>query len=93
MYWPLPKDPDDSIKLRFNWGAHRLAEGETITDSDFIVDKGGVVITEEAIDGGFTTFRVTGGTHGVVAQITNRVTTSAGNQYDWTGRLRVKSTS
>lgn len=93
MYWPLPKDPDDSVKLRFNWGKERLAEGETIVTSVFIVDAGGVTITDEAIDGGFTTFRCEGGTHGLVAQITNRITTSEGNQYDWTGRLRVKSTS
>lgn len=91
--WPLPKDPDDVCKYRFNWGAERLADGETILTSSFTVDRGTVVVSAPTIVGGLTQFTATGGTNGEVCVISNRVTTSDGNQYDWSSKLRIRSTS
>lgn len=87
--WPLPKDPQDSCKLRFDW-SNRLEDGDTIETST-VVSTGTVEISEEAIDGAYTTFRVTGGAHGEVVEITNHVVMSNGDEWDQTGKLRIRS--
>lgn len=88
--WPLPKDPQDSCKLRFDW-SNRLADGDTITTSTVVVDDTDLVISQAAIDGAYATFRVTGGVHGAVYTITNHVVLSNGNEWDQSGKLRVRS--
>jgi hypothetical protein len=98
LRWPLPKDPDDIVDLQFDW-TNRLEAGETIATSAFTIDEGTITIDEvggakpPSIDGSFTTFWVRGGVDGETCVITNRVVTSEDRQYDWTGRLRIKSTS
>ena len=88
--WPLPKDPQASLRYRFDWGAKRLPPGVTIEDSIFITE-GSVVLSDKSIDGGFTSVRVSGGEDGEVVDITNRVTLSNGDIQDQTGRLRIRS--
>lgn len=87
--WPLPKDPQDKCTLRFDW-SQRLPDGETITAST-VTTASTVVITEEDIDGAYTTFRVAGGTAGEVCEILNHVTFSNGDEWDQTGKLRIRS--
>lgn len=87
--WPLPKDPQDSCKLRFDW-SNRLEDGDTIVTSTYEVS-GTVEISDEDIDGGYTIFRVTGGAPGEVCTITNHVVMSNDDEWDQTGKLRIRS--
>ncbi len=88
--WPLPKDPDDSCPLRFDW-SKRLPDGETITAAVVSTTSTTVEVSEGTIDGAFVTFRVDGGVHGEVADILCRVTFSNGDQGDQTAKLRIRT--
>jgi hypothetical protein len=94
--WPT-KDPNEVLDYQFDWdappeqGGPRLATGETITTSTFILASGDVTIDSMSFSGGLTTVWLSGGTAGGVNVITNRVVTSAGRTYDQSARLRVRS--
>lgn len=89
--WPLPKDPQDKCKLRFDW-SNRLEDGDTISSATYAVAGSSTLeIDNEAIDGAYSTFRVTGGAHGEVADITCHVVMSNGDEWDQTGKLRIRS--
>ena len=87
--WPLPKDPDEVYDLSFDW-SKRLEEGEAIVTSTVFVDQGTVIIDSQDFAGALVVFWVSGGDLGVTNIITNRVETSGGRTYDWSGRLRVR---
>lgn len=91
LTWPVAKDPNEVLDYQFDWGSFRLEPGETIVTSTFPEITGTIVLGDTSIDGGFTTFWVSGGTAGETCDITNRVTTSEGRTYDQTGRLRIRS--
>lgn len=86
--WTSPKDPDDISDWKINWSS-RLAEGETITASTWVVPDG---LTEDdsEFDDTSTTIWLSGGVAGTSYDLVNRVTTSDTRQYDQTGRLKVK---
>lgn len=88
--WPLPKDPDAVLDYQFDWSLY-LQPGESIVTSTFIVvGSDSLVLDNESIDGGFTTFWATGGVAGEAAQITNRITTNQGRTDDDTSTLRIR---
>lgn len=87
--WPS-KDPNENLDYQFDW-SDRLVTGETISTSDFIKESGDVTLGAEDFSGALTTLWVSGGTHGSVSVITNRITTSAGRVYDESAKLRVRN--
>lgn len=95
LSWPNAKDPDARLDYQFDWSLW-LQVGETITDSEFLVESSEAITTfaiepsTQEIDGGLTTFWATGGVATETVEITNRITTSAGRIDDKTSRLRVR---
>lgn len=87
--WPS-KDPEEVLDYQFDWTA-RLAEGETIAASTFVLASGDVTLGSAAEADGITTVWIEGGTLGTAAVITNRIETSAGRTYDESARLRVRT--
>jgi hypothetical protein len=87
--WPA-KDPDEELDYQVDWTL-RLAAGETIATSTFILAEGDVVLGDTNITGAFTTVWISGGTAGGVNTITNRITTSASRTYDKSAKLRIRS--
>lgn len=84
----LEKDADDTILVRFNWAA-KLA-GETISSSDFILPDGMTEGTNSGT-GSYRATLVSGGTEGSKYRVTNRITTSASRQLDWTKVVLVRA--
>jgi hypothetical protein len=88
--WPLPKDPDAVLDYQFDWSQY-LQAGETILTSTFIVvGSDSLVLSNESVAGGVTTFWAAGGVSGEAAQITNRITTDQGRTDDDTALLRIR---
>lgn len=85
------KDPNEVVDYELDWARYRLEEGETITDSDFTVVAGTVVIDSKDEVAGVTKVWLSGGTVGESCQILNRITTSAGRIYDQTAKLRIRT--
>lgn len=71
------KDPAELLDYVVDWEDNWLAEGETISTSDWTVATG---ITEVSASNTGTTATVwlSGGTHGQEYLVTNTITTSAG---------------
>lgn len=92
--WPI-KDPNEVLDYGFDWarpGRSRLEDGETLTNSVFVVEAGDVVIDSQSyVATGRTTVWLSGGTPGVPNTIRNRVTTSEGRVFDKSAKLRIRS--
>lgn len=91
LSWPRSQDPDDIRKRGFDWAAWLTGTRSSITTSTVVVVEGTVVVDQQTIAGGITSFRVTGGLDGETALIRNRVTFDNGEQVDQTARLRIKA--
>lgn len=83
------KDPDAKLDYPWDW-ADWLAEGETITDSEFIASAGIEVVTTSNSATTATAW-IQGGQQGTAYQITNRITTSAGRIDDRSIVIRVQN--
>jgi hypothetical protein len=92
--WPS-KDPNEVLDYQFDWADEddpRLEDGETLTDSDFSVVTGTVVIdSQDWVPTGLTTVWLSGGTLNEACVILNRVVTSEGRTYDKSARLRIRN--
>ena len=86
--WPN-KDPDEVLDYQFDWSL-RLADGETISTSQMILEDGTVTIDSATFSGGLTTVWLSGGTVDDVNIITNRVVTSESRTYDESARVRIR---
>lgn len=78
----LEKDPNEVKDYTLDWGERRLAEGETISTSTWIVPDGITADSDTDTDT-TTTVWLSGGTAGEHYRCTNRVTTTQGRTYDW----------
>lgn len=87
MAFKAVKDPDATLDYGLDWSAW-LEEGETITDSEWIVP-GGLTLVSESFDGTTTTVWLSGGTLGQSYAVVNRVTAGARID-DRTLRLTIK---
>lgn len=78
----LEHDPNEVKDYTLDWGARRLATGETISTSTWVVPDG---ITKDSDTDTDTTTTVwlSGGTAGEHYTLTNRVVTNQGRTYDW----------
>jgi hypothetical protein len=83
------KDPDDIRDLTWNW-AQDLGT-DTITAATFtITPTGGLTAQSTSHDTTTATVRLSGGVAGVQYTVTSRVTTSRGQQLDWSHLVLVK---
>lgn len=80
------KDPDATLDWIFDWTLW-LGEFETITDAEFIVDPG-LVVVATAHTTKTATVWLSGGSESQVYTVTNRVTTSDGRIDDRSFTLR-----
>jgi hypothetical protein len=83
------KDPNDVDAFQIDW-SERLSS-ETISTSVFTSTPTGLTHDSTSNTTTTTTLWLSGGTDGVIYEITNRITTTAGRTLDQTVRLRVKS--
>lgn len=81
------KDPDDTIRLAFEW-AQRL-EGEEIDTVDYLLPDGLAEVDTEG-DGSVRAALLSGGDCGRIYRVTCRITTDGGRQLDWTKRVLVR---
>jgi hypothetical protein len=81
------KDPDAVLDWVWDWNEW-LDEGETISDSSFIVSAG-ISVNSESNTTKTSTVWLSGGTSGQVYQVTNRITTSSGRTDDRSITIRV----
>lgn len=88
--FPHPKDPDDVTDFALDWN-NRLDAGDTLTDSEFEIVTGTILLGNQTIDGNKTVVWISGGADGETATILNRVTTSGGRQYDQSFQLKIKN--
>lgn len=85
------KDPDDKRDITWYW-AKDLGT-DTIASAEFIVDPPGELTVQSTtydVPTATATARIVGGTHMVTYDVTCRVTTSRGQQIDWTHKVLVK---
>ena len=81
--WP-PKDPNDILDYDIDW-SRRLEAGETITDADFAqANDAGITILKTSFTDSVAKVWLSGGTAGVIAELTCTINTSAGRQMDKT---------
>ena len=80
------KTPDEAITVLFPW-ASRL-DGETISSASYELPDG---LTNEADSesGSVAQVRVSGGFHGRLYRVISKVTTSAGQDFEWVKRVGV----
>lgn len=91
LVWPS-KDPNEVLDYEVDWATNVLDVGETISTNDFSVVSGDVVIdSEPAPVAGISKVWLSGGTHGTVCIILNRITTNLGRTYDQSMKLRIRS--
>jgi hypothetical protein len=83
------KDPDEHLDYGWDW-TQRLDDGETINDSEWILDLVDLIDTAETIDGAKAVVWLAGGTLGRRYQVTNRVTTSEDRTFDWSFLLDIR---
>ena len=86
LTWP-DKDPDEVLDYTVNWAA-RLAEGDTISTSTWIVPDG---ITKDSDSRGdsTTTIWLSGGTLSAEYSFVNRVVTAGGRTMDQTINITI----
>ena len=79
LTWPT-KDEDEVLDYVLDW-SNRLASGDTITTSTWIVEAGIDKDSDSKTDS-TTTIWLSGGTDGVTYTLTNRVVTAGGRTMD-----------
>lgn len=89
LAWPF-KDPDEILDYSIDWTA-RIDDGDSINTSTWILDIGDVVIDSDFVTGLVTTVWLSGGTIGVLSELTNRITTVEGRTMDQTVKLKIKA--
>lgn len=83
------KDPDDIRDLTWNWAPDLGTD--SITAATFtITPTGGLTAQSTSHDTTTATVRLAGGVSGVLYTVICRVTTSRGQQLDWTHLVLVK---
>lgn len=82
------KDPNDVLDYLWDW-SDWLATGETIATSQMIPTAGITVDSAPSTDTTATAW-LSGGTAGVNAQVTNRITTNQGRTRDETILLQIR---
>lgn len=85
--WPN-KDPNDILDYSIDWGGV-LDPGDAISTGDWIVPAP-LVAGAKLITGTVASVWLSGGEAGWSYRVTNRITTTAGRQYDETGLLAVR---
>jgi len=87
---PDPKDPADTLKYRMDWAPFLTPLSDTISASTWQVD--GLSASTPLIEAGAlsTTIWLDGGRDGMVYQVSNQVTTSAGRQVTRSFQLEVQ---
>lgn len=88
LSWPA-KDPQANKDYALDWSA-LLADGETITDSDWSVDPSGLVVGAGSIIGSVCSVWLSGGMDGTAYKVTNTITTSRGLIDERTVTIKVK---
>lgn len=83
------KDPDEYLDYGWDWTA-RLTAGETITDSEWILDSTDLIDTAEDLTDAQSVVWLAGGTLGRRYLVTNRVTTDGGRTFDWSFTLDIR---
>ena len=81
------KDPDAVLDWVWDWNEW-LDDGETISNSQFIVSVG-ITVDSESNTTKTSTVWLSGGTAGQVYQVTNRIATSGGRTDDRSITIRV----
>lgn len=76
------KDPDDVLDYSFDW-AKWLAEGDSVSSSEWIADDG-ITVDRTEFSSSLTTVWLSGGIAGLHYGVTNRVTTDQGRTVDRT---------
>lgn len=84
------KDPDDIRDYSIDW-ADELSTGVTISTAVWTVPEGDVEVDESSISGSITQARISGGTLGAVQLVQCRITTSAGEQFDRSRYIEMRS--
>lgn len=74
------KDPGESKLYGRDWTEH-LDEGDTVTDSEWVVATGLTGSAEELV-GAIAKIRLSGGTAGTEYRVTNHVTTAQGDEFE-----------
>jgi hypothetical protein len=88
LKWPN-KDPDEVLDYLIDWAA-RMAEGDTIVTSTWIVPSG-IIKDSDSFGDDTTTAWFSGGTIGTKYSITNRVVTAEARTMDQTVTLTIKA--
>lgn len=88
LSWPN-KDPNEVLDYQLNW-ARRLAEGDAIASSTWIVDEGDVVVDSDDFTDEKTTVWLSGGAVDTRCKLTNRVTTEGGRTMDQSVIIRIR---
>ncbi len=81
------KDPNDIADYALSWATHLGAD--TITSSSWILPVG-ITADDDSSTGTTATVRLSGGTAGQNYEITNRVVTASGQQFDCSIRIYVR---
>lgn len=81
------KDPDSVLDFTVYWGDW-LPEGDTLADSEWVVD--GLVVETSSFTNTETTVWLSGGTVNVRETVTNRVTTADGRIEDFSFTINVR---
>lgn len=87
--WSPSKDPDDIDTYRVDWSRF-LIGGELISSSSWIGDAG-LVLSNETHSPTMTQVQVSGGTVNTQMNLTNRIVTTDGNQYDRSMKIPIRN--
>lgn len=88
LSWPN-KDPNEVLDYELSW-ARRLADGDTIAGSTWLVDVGDVTVDSDTFTDTKATVWLSGGTVGTRCTLTNRVTTAGGRTMDQSVGIRIR---
>ena len=88
LTWPA-KDPQANKDYGLDWSA-LLAEGETLSQSEWAVEPAGLVVGAGSIVGNVCVVWLSGGTDGTAYKVTNTITTSRGLIDERTVTIKVK---
>lgn len=84
------KDPDEKLRFGIDWSGD-LADGDTISTSDWFVDQGDVTLGTKDNNTTTTATWVEGGTINTTCLIRNHCVTAMGAIFDGTMRLDIRS--
>lgn len=85
---PITKDPGESRAYAIDWSDH--LGSATIQTSTWVVESGSVTAGSESETTTVATVLLTGGTVGDESELTNTITTSAGETLKQSIRVRVR---